>query len=232
MPTRVRKQRGGIPPGVDLGVAEGEARPVTTAPLVRSCSRLMARSNVVLPEPEGPMRAVTLFFGTSKVALLIAVRPLKDTATSLEPHGNRSRAASPDRARRRCHHGAIVHARIHSYRLSCWSQPARRRLPRLMIKTTTTKVNAIPQVSSRRKCRETWPTGRSAGASRPSRVSGPRSSTVRGPDHPKDRCRLAYRPRKASSTAVMRPGSAVGIITFRATTPLRAPEGEAGLRGW
>jgi len=38
--------------------------------------------DVDIPEPEGPMSAVTWFLGTSKLASRIAVRPLNDTATS------------------------------------------------------------------------------------------------------------------------------------------------------
>jgi hypothetical protein len=37
------------------------SRPSTLAPEISSCMRLMERRNVDLPQPDGPMRAVTLF---------------------------------------------------------------------------------------------------------------------------------------------------------------------------
>ena len=49
-----------------MSVSPRRIEPLTTAPLVRSCIRLMARKSVVLPEPDGPMSEVTLFLGTSK----------------------------------------------------------------------------------------------------------------------------------------------------------------------
>ena len=55
--------------------------PETVAPLVRSWSRLSARSSVVLPEPDGPISEVTRRSGMSKVTSRTAVRPLNDTAT-------------------------------------------------------------------------------------------------------------------------------------------------------
>ena len=55
--------------------------PVTLAPLVRSCKRLIARRSVVLPEPEGPIIDVTRFLAMSKVASRTATLPLKETAT-------------------------------------------------------------------------------------------------------------------------------------------------------
>ena len=56
--------------------------PVTDADRSVSCSRLRARSRVVLPEPEGPMRAVISPGYTSKLTERTAVRPEKATATS------------------------------------------------------------------------------------------------------------------------------------------------------
>jgi len=57
-----------------MSVSPSRIEPFTTAPLVRSCIRLMARNNVVLPEPDGPMSEVTLFLGTSKWTSRMAVR--------------------------------------------------------------------------------------------------------------------------------------------------------------
>ncbi len=111
-----------------MSVSPSISLPVTTAPLVRSCSRLIERKSVVLPEPEGPMSAVTLFFGTSKVALRIAVRPWKDTATSSRrmatgpERGSRTSCSAVDHGR---HREPMVMPGIHSYRLSLCSQAAR-----------------------------------------------------------------------------------------------------------
>src|SRR6202035_1840386 len=57
--------------------------PVTTAPLVRSCSRLSARSSVVFPEPDGPIMDVTRCLPISKFTFRTAHLPLNDTDTSL-----------------------------------------------------------------------------------------------------------------------------------------------------
>ena len=65
-----------------MSVPSSVILPLTFAPGVRSWSRLSARSNVVLPEPDGPMRLVTRFFATSKVQSRTATRPWNDTATS------------------------------------------------------------------------------------------------------------------------------------------------------
>src|ERR1019366_6143395 len=65
-----------------MSVSPSRIEPLTTAPLVRSCNRLIARNRVVFPDPDGPMSDVTLFLGTSKATSRIAVRPWKDTDTS------------------------------------------------------------------------------------------------------------------------------------------------------
>ena len=66
---------------------------MTLAPGVRSCRRLSARSNVVLPEPDGPMRLVTRFFATSKVQSRTAVRPWKRNGDVLQLHRDCARGA-------------------------------------------------------------------------------------------------------------------------------------------
>jgi hypothetical protein len=48
--------------------------PSARAPGVLSCMRFMARSSVLLPQPEGPISAVTSPCG---IAMLIASRALK-----------------------------------------------------------------------------------------------------------------------------------------------------------
>ncbi len=56
--------------------------PLTVAPL-SSWSRLMERRIVVLPQPEGPTRAVTRFSARSKVAWRTATVSPKLTETSV-----------------------------------------------------------------------------------------------------------------------------------------------------
>jgi hypothetical protein len=63
-------------------VSPSSTLPVTDATATSSCIRLSARSNVVLPEPDGPMIAVTSFPWMSKVTLRTAGRPAKETETS------------------------------------------------------------------------------------------------------------------------------------------------------
>src|ERR1017187_8587449 len=56
--------------------------PDTTAPRTMSCIRFRERSSVVLPEPDGPIRAVTWLMGTSNEQPRTATFPENATDTS------------------------------------------------------------------------------------------------------------------------------------------------------
>ena len=48
---------------VDVSTPSSRTVPEERAPGVIRCSPFRVRTNVVLPQPDGPMMAVTLFFG-------------------------------------------------------------------------------------------------------------------------------------------------------------------------
>ena len=63
MPTRLRSSVTSMEPSY-TSRPPTRIRPVIRTSSTRSFMRLRQRKSVVLPQPEGPMKAVTRFFGT------------------------------------------------------------------------------------------------------------------------------------------------------------------------
>src|SRR5262245_29834317 len=99
----------GSTPGAYTSTPSTRTVPATRAPGITSCIRLRHRMNVDLPQPEGPMSAVTAF-GAIEMPISCstwcspnhALRPLTRMPSAMSPYPRE--AGARRRARRQTHH--------------------------------------------------------------------------------------------------------------------------------
>ena len=142
------------PAAVDVERRRAAPRPSARAPGISSCMRLMQRTTVDLPQPDGPISAVARLAAKSSDRSLIACVVAVPGVQALEAHGLAPRSvtslspAARPRVRRGAgapvaplHGGLLAHPLVgHVYRLLRW----KRRAIRVSSRTIATSVSAAP----------------------------------------------------------------------------------------